>query len=122
MNRDSESQSRSARVSRVSRPPRRWERRRSTWSSSTSTTTICSSRCSIRSRPPGFRRRYRLPDPADPEGAVEHDGARQSVQVDLARKEAVADERRIGFDRVILATGARHAYFGHDEWEKYARA
>jgi NADH dehydrogenase len=40
--------------------------------------------------------------------------------VDLARKEAVAEERRIGFDRLMLATGARHAYFGHDEFEKYA--
>ncbi|MGX1741273.1 NAD(P)/FAD-dependent oxidoreductase [Bosea sp. NPDC055353] len=26
----------------------------------------------------------------------------------------------IAFDTLILATGARHSYFGHDEWEPYA--
>jgi len=40
--------------------------------------------------------------------------------VDLSRKEVVAEGRRIPFDKLIVATGARHAYFGHDEWEKYA--
>jgi NADH dehydrogenase len=25
-----------------------------------------------------------------------------------------------GYDSLVLATGARHAYFGHDEWEPYA--
>jgi NADH dehydrogenase len=29
-------------------------------------------------------------------------------------------EEPIPFDMLILATGARHAYFGHDEWEIYA--
>ncbi|RKP28000.1 hypothetical protein SYNPS1DRAFT_11853, partial [Syncephalis pseudoplumigaleata] len=29
-------------------------------------------------------------------------------------------EEPIAFDTLILATGARHAYFGHDEWEPYA--
>ncbi|HJU89272.1 MAG TPA: NAD(P)/FAD-dependent oxidoreductase [Gemmatimonadaceae bacterium] len=33
----------------------------------------------------------------------------------------VDDERReIPYDFLILATGARHAYFGHDEWEPFA--
>jgi len=40
--------------------------------------------------------------------------------VDAVRHEAVADGRRIPFDKLVIATGARHAYFGHDEWEKYA--
>ena len=26
----------------------------------------------------------------------------------------------VPFDTLVLATGARHAYFGHDEWEPYA--
>src|SRR5476651_82683 len=26
----------------------------------------------------------------------------------------------IAYDTLVLATGARHAYFGHDEWEPYA--
>src|SRR5690606_40515925 len=24
------------------------------------------------------------------------------------------------FDQLVIATGARHAYFGHDEWEPFA--
>ena len=30
------------------------------------------------------------------------------------------DGGTIGYDTLVLATGARHAYFGHDEWEPYA--
>jgi NADH dehydrogenase len=29
-------------------------------------------------------------------------------------------DRAIGYDYLVLATGARHAYFGHDEWEANA--
>ena len=28
--------------------------------------------------------------------------------------------RHVPYDYLILATGARHAYFGHDEWEPLA--
>jgi len=28
--------------------------------------------------------------------------------------------RSVPYDYVILATGARHAYFGHDDWEPFA--
>ena len=30
------------------------------------------------------------------------------------------DGARVPYDSLILATGARHAYFGHDDWEKFA--
>ncbi|HEX3397937.1 MAG TPA: NAD(P)/FAD-dependent oxidoreductase [Steroidobacteraceae bacterium] len=30
------------------------------------------------------------------------------------------DGAAVAFDTLILATGARHAYFGHDEWEPFA--
>jgi NADH dehydrogenase len=41
--------------------------------------------------------------------------------IDRANKQVLLEgERPIGFDTLILATGARHAYFGHDEWEPYA--
>ncbi len=40
--------------------------------------------------------------------------------VDLAAREVIADGRRIPFDTLVLATGAEHAYFGHDEWEPFA--
>jgi NADH:ubiquinone reductase (H+-translocating) len=39
--------------------------------------------------------------------------------VDASTKEVVAEGRRIPFDYLILATGAEHAYFGHD-WASYA--
>lgn len=40
--------------------------------------------------------------------------------VDTARREVVVGERRVPYDYLILATGARHAYFGHPEWEQTA--
>ena len=43
------------------------------------------------------------------------------VGVDAARKKVLLqDGEAIAFDTLVLATGARHAYFGHDEWEAYA--
>ena len=40
--------------------------------------------------------------------------------VDVARREVIADNRRIPYDFLVLGTGAQHAYFGHDDWEPYA--
>jgi NADH dehydrogenase len=40
--------------------------------------------------------------------------------VDTAKRQVRLDERRLPFDYLILATGARHAYFGRDEWETVA--
>lgn len=40
--------------------------------------------------------------------------------VDTVRREAILRNRRIGYDWLILATGATHAYFGHDEWAAHA--
>jgi NADH dehydrogenase len=40
--------------------------------------------------------------------------------VDVTRKEVIADGRRIRYDYLVLATGARHAYFGHDDWARFA--
>jgi NADH dehydrogenase FAD-containing subunit len=41
--------------------------------------------------------------------------------VDTARREVVVDDvRRVPYDHLILATGARHAYFGRDDWEEAA--
>src|SRR6516165_9665161 len=39
--------------------------------------------------------------------------------VDTARSEVVAEGRRIRYDYLVVATGAEHAYFGHD-WSPYA--
>ena len=40
--------------------------------------------------------------------------------VDLTRKEVVTDDRRMPYDYLVIATGARHAYFGHDAWAEFA--
>lgn len=41
--------------------------------------------------------------------------------VDVAGKAVLLEDgSRVGYDSLILATGARHAYFGHDDWEKFA--
>jgi NADH:ubiquinone reductase (H+-translocating) len=52
----------------------------------------------------------------------------KNVEVILAEVESVNVEARkvktkdrvFDYDYLILATGARHSYFGHDEWEKLA--
>jgi NADH dehydrogenase len=43
----------------------------------------------------------------------EIDPARQVVRIDDTLRE-------IPYDYLIIATGSRHAYFGHNEWEPYA--
>ena len=40
--------------------------------------------------------------------------------IDTRAKEVVLGDRRVPFDYLIVATGARHAYFGHDDWEANA--
>jgi NADH:ubiquinone reductase (H+-translocating) len=42
------------------------------------------------------------------------------IDVDLKWSEVVTSDHRIGFDYLVVATGARHAYFGNDEWESVA--
>ena len=37
-----------------------------------------------------------------------------------ARRVLFKDGAAIQYDTLVLATGARHAYFGHDEWEPHA--
>jgi NADH:ubiquinone reductase (H+-translocating) len=39
--------------------------------------------------------------------------------IDIAHKEVAAEGRRIPYDYLIVATGAEHAYFGHD-WAPFA--
>ena len=43
----------------------------------------------------------------------------QSVDVE-AKKVKMSDGTELNYDFLLLATGARHSYFGHDEWEKLA--
>src|SRR5437660_12328193 len=40
--------------------------------------------------------------------------------VDLQEQRVLTQDRTIPYDYLIVATGASHSYFGHDEWEPYA--
>lgn len=39
---------------------------------------------------------------------------------DLARRIVKLSDGELGYDYLIVAAGASHAYFGHDEWEPFA--
>jgi NADH:ubiquinone reductase (H+-translocating) len=40
--------------------------------------------------------------------------------VDRQRRIVRLADREVAYDTLVLATGSRHAYFGHDEWESVA--
>ena len=40
--------------------------------------------------------------------------------VDKALREVLIGGRRVPYDYLVVATGARHSYFGNDEWEQLA--
>jgi NADH dehydrogenase len=42
------------------------------------------------------------------------------VAIDLASRRVVLSDGELAYDYLILTTGVRHAYFGHDEWERAA--
>ncbi|HEV8309026.1 MAG TPA: NAD(P)/FAD-dependent oxidoreductase [Methylomirabilota bacterium] len=44
----------------------------------------------------------------------------EATAVDLTRRRLVLADGELAYDALILATGASHAYFGHDEWRPLA--
>jgi NADH dehydrogenase len=40
--------------------------------------------------------------------------------IDAEAREVLAEGRRVPYDLLIVATGAEHSYFGHNDWAKYA--
>ncbi len=44
----------------------------------------------------------------------------EAKHIDVANKQVITDGLTLPYDYLIIATGARHSYFGKDEWEKYA--
>jgi NADH dehydrogenase len=40
--------------------------------------------------------------------------------INVAGRAVLVDERRVPYDYLVVATGARHSYFGHPEWERVA--
>src|SRR5437899_5886867 len=41
-------------------------------------------------------------------------------RVDLAARRLTLDRGELGYDALILAAGASHSYFGHEDWEAFA--
>ncbi len=44
----------------------------------------------------------------------------EAVRIDVAGKTVVTKDGALPFDWLVIAAGARHSYFGHAEWEKFA--
>lgn len=40
----------------------------------------------------------------------------EATSIDLAARSVILDKGSVPYDYLIVATGARHSYFGHDEW------
>jgi NADH:ubiquinone reductase (H+-translocating) len=41
-------------------------------------------------------------------------------RIDVAQRLVITGNKEIPYDYLIVAAGARHSYFGHDEWEQFA--
>src|SRR5262245_6091316 len=44
----------------------------------------------------------------------------EAKDFDVAGRSVLLADGRVEYDTLIVATGARHSYFGHDEWERLA--
>ena len=44
----------------------------------------------------------------------------EALSIDLTAKVVTLDEGSVSYDYLIVATGARHSYFGRDEWARFA--
>jgi NADH dehydrogenase len=44
----------------------------------------------------------------------------EAGSIDVRAKQVITTDGPLGYDYLIIAAGARHSYFGHDEWEKAA--
>lgn len=40
--------------------------------------------------------------------------------IELEKKQVIADTQNIPYDYLIVATGAKHSYFGHNDWQQFA--
>jgi NADH:ubiquinone reductase (H+-translocating) len=44
----------------------------------------------------------------------------EAVHIDAAKRRVILSDGALDYDTLIVATGATHQYFGHDEWEPFA--
>jgi NADH:quinone reductase (non-electrogenic) len=44
----------------------------------------------------------------------------EATHIDAANRRVILSDGVIGYDTLVVATGASHQYFGHDEWAQFA--
>ncbi|WP_437759293.1 NAD(P)/FAD-dependent oxidoreductase [Sorangium sp. So ce1389] len=44
----------------------------------------------------------------------------EATAIDPAQKKVIFEDGELGYDTLVLAAGASHSYFGHDEWATFA--
>ena len=44
----------------------------------------------------------------------------EAVHIDAANRRVILSDGAVSYDTLVVATGATHQYFGHDEWEEFA--
>jgi len=44
----------------------------------------------------------------------------EAVHIDATKRRVMLSDGEIGYDTLVVATGATHQYFGHHEWERFA--
>src|ERR1700675_2812842 len=44
----------------------------------------------------------------------------EATHIDAANRRVILSDGALDYDTLIVATGAKHQYFGHDEWEQFA--
>ena len=44
----------------------------------------------------------------------------EAVHIDAANRRVILRDGSLDYDTLVVATGASHQYFGHDDWEQYA--
>jgi NADH dehydrogenase len=44
----------------------------------------------------------------------------EATSIDVARRRVTLANGELDYDVLVIATGATHAYFGHDDWARYA--
>jgi NADH:quinone reductase (non-electrogenic) len=44
----------------------------------------------------------------------------EAIHIDAAKRRVILSDGYLDYDTLIVATGATHQYFGHDEWEEFA--
>src|SRR4051794_21902613 len=44
----------------------------------------------------------------------------EAQRIDVDQKRVITADGEVEYDYLIIAAGARHSYFGHEKWEKFA--